>query len=125
MYDRLYYPTEEIALMKKCKITVLLTSLVALLLLGVSAVHAEKTTRPGLGKTAHCEACHGDYGCASLTGLMPKLCGQNQEYLVMTLEQFRDGSRPSPIMREITKSLSDKLIRQLAIYFANAPTSAK
>jgi cytochrome c553 len=56
---------------------------------------------------------------------MPKLCGQNVEYLEMTLLQFRDGTRISPIMSQTTKLLSDELIRQLAAYFANAPTSDK
>ena len=111
--------------MKKCKITVLLTSIVALLLIGISTVHAEQTTRPGIGETADCEACHGVNGCAPLTGLMPKLCGQSKDYLVMTLVQFQDGSRPSPIMREATKGLSDDLIKQIADYFARAPTKGK
>lgn len=111
--------------MKKCKITVLLPSLVALLLIGISAVHAGQTTRPGAGETADCEACHGVDGCAPLTGLMPKLCGQNKDYLVMTLVQFQDGSRPSPIMREATKGLSDDLIKQIADYFARVPAKGK
>ncbi len=111
--------------MKKCKITVLLTSLAALFLVGVSAVHAEQTTRPGAGKTADCEACHGLNGCAPMTGLMPKLCGQSKDYLVMTLVQFRDGTRPSPIMRETTKNLSDELIEQLADFFSRAPAKGK
>ncbi len=111
--------------MKKCKITVLLTSLVALSLIGASAVYAEKTKRPGFGKTADCESCHGLNGCDPVAGLIPKLCGQNHEYLVMTLRQFRDGSRTSPIMNESTKGLSDVMIKKLATYFENAPTPAK
>ncbi len=111
--------------MKKCKITVLLTSLAALFLIGVSGVHAGQAARPGTGKTADCEACHGVNGCAPLTGLMPKICGQNKEYLVMTLEQFRDGSRPSPIMRETMKGLDDDLIEQLADFFSRVSTKGK
>ncbi len=111
--------------MKKCKITILLTSLAALLLVGVSAVQAEQTKRPGAGKTADCEACHGVNGCSPMAGLMPKLCGQNKDYLVMTLVQFQDGSRPSPIMREATKGLSDELLDQLADFFARAPVKGK
>jgi cytochrome c553 len=107
--------------MKKYRITVPITSLAALLLIGVSAVHAEQTTRPGAGETAECEACHGVNGCAPLTGLIPKICGQNRDYLLMTLGQFKDGSRPSPIMRESMKNLSEDLIKQLANYFASQP----
>jgi cytochrome c553 len=111
--------------MQKCKIGVLSTSLTALFLMGVSAVHAEKPTRPGMGETQKCESCHGPNGCEPLQGLMPKLCGQEQEYLVMTLEQFRDGTRPSPIMHEVTKNLSNEMIQELAAYFAHAPNPGK
>ncbi|MFQ5755318.1 MAG: c-type cytochrome [Acidiferrobacterales bacterium] len=106
--------------MQKLKIGVFSISLAALFLMEVSALRAEQTTRPGMGETQKCESCHGSNGCEPLQGLMPKLCGQNQEYLVMTLEQFRDGTRPSPIMHEVTKNLSDELIQQLADYFAHA-----
>ena len=108
--------------MHKRNTTVLSISLAALFLMGVSAVHAAKPTRPGGDKTAHCEHCHGLNGCNPVQGLIPKLCGQNPEYLEMTLIQFRDGRRVSPIMSQTTKFLSDELIRQLAVYFANAPT---
>ncbi len=56
---------------------------------------------------------------------MPKLCGQNVEYLEMTLLQFRDGTRVSPIMSQTTKMLSDELIHELAVYFAQAPTTGQ
>lgn len=105
--------------------TVLPNSVATLFLAGMSTVQAEKLTRPGGYKTAHREHCHGPYGCKPMQGLMPKLCGQNQEYLEMTLLQFRDGTCVSPIMSQTTKLLSDELISQLAAYFANAPTSNK
>lgn len=111
--------------MQKRYTTVLAISIATLSLMAMSAVQAEKLTRPGGYKTAHCEHCHGPYGCKPVQGLMPKLCGQNQEYLEMTLLQFRDGTRVSPIMSQTTKLLSDELISQLAAYFANAPTSSK
>jgi cytochrome c553 len=97
--------------MQKRYTTVLSISVATLFLMGMSAVQAEKLTRPGGYKTAHCEHCHGPYGCKPVQGLMPKL--------------FRDGTRISPIMSQTTKLLSDELIRQLAAYFANAPTSDK
>jgi sulfide dehydrogenase cytochrome subunit len=106
--------------MKKRKTAFSSSFLVALLLIGVSAAQAELTTRPGAGETADCEACHGVNGCVPMTGLMPKLCGQSKEYLLMTLVQFQDGSRPSPIMREATKGLSEDLLEQLADFFARA-----
>lgn len=111
--------------MQKSSISILSTSIAALFLMAVSAVHAEQATRPGGDKTAHCEHCHGPNGCEPLNGLIPKLCGQNPEYLEMTLMQFRNGTRASPMMQQTTKMLSNKLIQELAVYFAQAPTTSK
>lgn len=111
--------------MQKRYLAVLSTFLAALFLMGVSAVHAQKMTRPGGDKTALCEHCHGPNGCQPINGLMPKLAGQNKEYLEMTLHQFRDGKRPSPIMQQTTKFLSDELLGQLAVYFAQARCPSK
>lgn len=97
----------------------------ALSLMGVSAVHAENTIRPGGEKTASCEKCHGARGCAPVQGLIPRLCGQNTEYLETQLLEFQDGRRPQPIMHETTKLLSEETIKQLAVYFANAPCTRK
>ena len=105
--------------MQKCRIIVLAASLAALLLINVSAAQAADTARPGAGKTAVCEQCHGPRGCAPVQGLIPKLCGQNTEYLEAQLLEFQDGRRPQPIMHETTKQLSSTLIKQLAEYFAN------
>lgn len=111
--------------MPRYKTLVLIPSVAALLLMGVSAVHAQTTTRPGGDKTASCEQCHGPKGCAPIQDLIPKLCGQNAHYLQLTLEQFQDGRRPQPIMHETTKLLSKDTIKQLATYFANAPCTQK
>ena len=60
-----------------------------------------------------------------MQGLIPKLCGQNAEYLEASLLQFQDGRRPQPIMQATTNLLSKDIIKQLAAYFANAPCSQK
>jgi len=107
------------------RIVVLSTSLAALFLMGVSAVHAENAVRPGGEKTASCEQCHGPRGAAPVQGLIPKLCGQNAEYLEAQLLEFQDGRRPQPIMHATTNLLSKDIIKQLAAYFANVPCSKK
>ena len=111
--------------MQQYKIVVLSASFAALFLLGVSAVHAETTARPGGEKTASCEQCHGPRGATPVQGLIPKLCGQNAEYLEATLLQYQDGRRPQPIMHATTNLLSKEVIKQLAAYFANASCSQK
>ncbi len=111
--------------MQQYKTVVLSTSFAALFLLGVSAVHAETTARPGGEKTASCEQCHGPRGATPVQGLIPKLCGQNAEYLEATLLQFQDGRRPQPIMHATTRLLSKDIIKQLAVYFSKVPCSQK
>ena len=111
--------------MQQYRIVVLSASFAALFLMGVSAVHAENTVRPGGEKTASCAACHGPKGCTPVQGLIPKLCGQNAEYLEAQLLEFQDGRRPQPIMHATTKVLSKDLIKQLAAYYANVPCAQK
>lgn len=111
--------------MQQYKIVVLSTSLAALFLTGVSAVHAQTTARPGGEKTASCEQCHGVRGAAPVQGLIPKLCGQNVEYLEAALIHFQDGRRPQPIMHATTTQLPKDILKQLAVYFANASCSQK
>ncbi len=104
---------------------VLSASLAALFLTGVSAVRAENAARPGGEKTASCEQCHGAKGCAPVQGLIPKLCGQNAEYLEAQLLQFQDGRRPQPIMHATTNFLSKDIIKQLAVYYSGVSCSQK
>ena len=111
--------------MQQYRIDVLSTSLAALFLMGVSAVHAEIGARPGGEKTASCEQCHGPRGAAPVQGLIPKLCGQNAEYLEAQLLQFQDGRRPQPIMHATTNLLSKDIIKQLAVYFSKESCSQK
>lgn len=111
--------------MPQHRIVVLSASLAALFLMGVSAVHAANTARPGGEKTASCEQCHGPRGAAPVQGLIPKLCGQNAEYLEAQLLEFQDGRRPQPIMHATTNQLTKDIIKQLAVYFSKESCSQK
>lgn len=111
--------------MPRSNIVVLASSVAALFLMGISAVHAENTARPGGEKTAFCEQCHGANGCAPVQGLIPKLCGQNADYLEAQLIEFRDGRRPQPIMHATAKQLDIELVKKLAAYYSKIPCSQK
>ena len=111
--------------MSRYKIVVLSTSLAAIFLGGISAGEAANTARPGGEKTAFCEQCHGPRGCSPVQGLIPKLCGQNAEYLEAQLLQFKDNRRPQPIMHSTTSTLSTDLLKQLAVYFSKQSCSQK
>ncbi|OYV40546.1 MAG: cytochrome c class I [Thiomonas sp. 20-64-5] len=64
-----------------------------------------------------CFSCHGADGHAILP-TYPNLAGQNKDYLVQTLREFRDGTRPNAIMSAMAKPLSNSDIDQIAMYFA-------
>jgi cytochrome c553 len=70
-----------------------------------------------------CARCHGSRGEGSEGGGIPRLAGQKPEYLMMTLQDYRHGARPSGIMQSIATYLSDDDVRQLALHYASIETS--
>lgn len=75
-------------------------------------------------KFGMCFACHGVDGHAILP-TYPNLAGQNKDYLVQTLREFRDGTRPNPVMGPMAKPLSNSDIDQVAMYFADLKSGKK
>lgn len=71
-----------------------------------------------------CFSCHGENGKAILPSY-PNLAGQNRDYLVQTLKEFRDGTRPNPVMGPMAKPLSDSDITQIATYYAGLKSCGK
>ncbi|MBN4063554.1 c-type cytochrome [Cardiobacterium sp. AH-315-I02] len=68
-----------------------------------------------------CGTCHGGKLGENVIGLNPKLIGKSIDYLISTLEYFRDGTRSNDIgavMRKIAGKLSDDEINMLATYYA-------
>jgi cytochrome c553 len=70
------------------------------------------------GLVVTCAACHGAAGEGSSTGAIPRLAGQNTDYLAHALSMFRDGTRASPVMQSVARNLSDSDMHELAEYFA-------
>lgn len=66
---------------------------------------------------ARCAACHGADG-NSTDPRYPKLAGQNQAYLYSQLRAFRNGVRPSDIMRGIAAALSHSDMEDAASFFS-------
>lgn len=77
---------------------------------------------PEVGRiTAYtCTGCHGIPGYNNVypTYKVPKIGGQNYEYLVIALEAYRDGERDHATMELQARSLSDREIEDVAAYFA-------
>ena len=70
-----------------------------------------------------CAKCHGVQGAGGASAA-PSLAGQNAQYLVNAIGEWKDGSRhndPNGQMPAIAKALGDNEVRQLAAYYAGLP----
>jgi cytochrome c553 len=65
-----------------------------------------------------CVTCHGMRGEGASSGV-PRLAGQNADYLDHALSLFKTGARAGALMQPIAQNLSDAEIRRLADYFSN------
>lgn len=98
-----------------------------LLLMGLAAAAAAGAATPAGDRymveqlvRARCAMCHGLDG-QSASPLYPKLAGQNAEYIVKQLFNFKTGQRVSTVMQEMTNLLTAREIRLLAEYFNSLP----
>ena len=100
--------------MKLLKITIFSISLGLFRASGSAmAGDAEK----GKARSATCVACHGSNGI-SMIPMYPNLAGQKEQYLVLQLKAFRDGTRKNMVMAPMAAGLSDEDIDNLAAYYA-------
>jgi cytochrome c553 len=67
-----------------------------------------------------CVACHGENGTARQPGT-PHIGGQDEAYLVLALNAYRDGSRKAAAMNAISNALQPDDIEALARWYAAQP----
>lgn len=67
-----------------------------------------------------CMGCHAVEGARNAypSYRVPKLGGQFKEYLVISLEAYRDGERDHPTMNAQAQGMSDQDMRDISAYFA-------
>ena len=72
-------------------------------------------------KVYTCAGCHGIPGWKNPypNYHVPKIGGQNYEYLIAALNAYKKGERSHPTMRAQGESLSDQDIRDIATYLAS------
>jgi cytochrome c553 len=70
----------------------------------------------GKAKAAVCGACHGMDG-NSTDAQYPKLAGQNEEYIVRQLHNFKSGKRQNAIMLGMASQLSGQDMANIGAYF--------
>lgn len=81
------------------------------------AVHGDADAGKQKASTV-CAACHGPDG-NSVAPNFPKLAGQNEDYLRISLMRYKTKERVNAIMNGQAAGLSDKEIADLAAYFAS------
>lgn len=70
--------------------------------------------------SAKCDRCHGA-AVTSPTGSLPRIRGQDKDYLVMALRAYRDDRRASSQMHKMSLPFSEATIDGLATYYARQP----
>src|SRR6202051_3627498 len=102
--------------------SVLLT--VAFAIVASAVVHAEDKSKAAVpkqeldAKIAYCKTCHGVSGQGFRGAFpMPRLAGQQPEYLENQLQAFIDRRRTNPVMLNVAHVLSAPMLTALATHF--------
>lgn len=91
---------------------------ISLILLMPALALSAGNAAEGQKKSVVCQACHGATGTSTLP-IYPNLGGQHQDYLIISLQRFRDGSRQNAIMSGFAANLSDTDIEDIAAWYAS------
>jgi cytochrome c553 len=68
-----------------------------------------------------CHGCHGVPGTSNAYPQypVPKIAGQNEQYLITALHEYKSGDRTHPTMMVQAQSLSDQEIADIAAYLSS------
>ncbi len=80
-----------------------------------SAIAADPNYARNIAAT--CSICHGTDG-RSVNSVPPSLAGQNKDYLLRQLQEFRDGIRPATVMHQYAKGYTNEQLELIAGYFS-------
>lgn len=93
----------------------------------IAAFYATQPSRPAeQGRTlvedltAKCNRCHGP-GTTRADSQVPRINGQDRDYLVMALRAYRDDRRESSTMHKMSLPYGDSIIESIAAYYAGQP----
>jgi cytochrome c553 len=90
-------------------------------LLATVSAHAEGDKAAGRTLVYTCAGCHGvpGYTNAYPQYPVPKIAGQNEQYIINALHGYQSGDRTHPTMGAQAQSLSDKDIQNIAAYLSS------
>jgi cbb3-type cytochrome c oxidase subunit III len=90
----------------------------------LTPAHAEGSAEAGQARSMVCAACHGVDG-NSFNPEWPSLAGQNENYLVKSLQSFKDGSRQNVLMNAQAAALSEQDMQDLAAWYSSQKLAGK
>ena len=96
--------------------------------LGAAALsaHAAGDAAAGKNKVYQCQGCHGIPGWKTAfpeVYHVPKLGGQNPQYIIAALKAYKSGERDYATMRAVASTLSEKDMEDIAAYYAAEPVA--
>ena len=101
--------------------------LAASLALALTSLPAHAKGDPGKGKTLAytCTGCHGiaEYKNAYPSYRVPKIGGQNEQYIIAALNGYKKRERNHPTMQAQAQSFSDEDIANIAAYLSSLKNS--
>jgi cytochrome c553 len=88
---------------------------------------AEGDPATGRVKADTCLGCHGikNYKNVYPTFAVPKLCGQNAQYLLDALKGYANGDRPHGTMHAQAATLTEEDRQDIAAFFADTAACGK
>jgi cytochrome c553 len=94
---------------------------VAAALFATANAHAEGDKAAGRKLIYTCAGCHGvpGYSNAYPQYPVPKIAGQNEQYIINALHGYQSGERTHPTMGAQAQSLSDTDIQNVAAYLSS------
>lgn len=101
--------------------------LLAVALMSTPALAEDAKGDPAEGriKAYTCTGCHGVTGWKNAypNYSVPRIAGQNYEYVIAALTEYKKGERSHPTMRAQGESLSDQDIRDIAAFLSTLKTA--
>lgn len=99
----------------------LLGLVAATALTGMGSAHATGDKANGRSLVYTCNGCHGvtGYENAYPTYHVPRIAGQNEQYIIAALHEYKSGDRKHPTMGAQAQSMSDQEIEDIAAYLSS------
>ena len=94
---------------------------VATAVLFSGAAHAAGDKANGRTLVYTCNGCHGVPGANNAYPQypVPKIAGQNEQYIISALHEYKSGDRTHPTMTAQAQSLSEQEIDDIAAYLSS------